>query len=113
VDNVGAFFGEDIFVAVGSILLITGFVDATYGLKLDALQIALWAIPTALCALVIHAGRLLYFDRQLDRMMAATPTPPLPAPRARIDLEAHDDETALSLAETGEVATADRSEGDR
>jgi uncharacterized membrane protein len=113
VDNVGAFFGEDIFVAVGSILLITGFVDATYGLKLDALQIALWAIPTALCALVIHAGRLLYLDRQLDRMMAVMPTPALSAPTARIDLEAHDDETALSLAETGEVATADRSEGDR
>ncbi|HEY0616640.1 MAG TPA: DUF969 domain-containing protein [Kribbella sp.] len=113
VDNVAAFFGEDIFVAVGSILLITGFVDATYGLKLDALQIALWAIPTALCALVIHAGRLLYFDRQIDRMMAVLPSPALAAPTARIDLEAHDDETALSLAETGEVATADRSEGDR
>jgi hypothetical protein len=63
--------------------------------------------------LVIHAGRLLYFDRQIDRMMAVLPSPALAAPTARIDLEAHDDETALSLAETGEVATADRSEGDR
>lgn len=71
VDNVGAFFGEDIFVAVGSILLITGFVDTTYHLKLDALQVALWAIPTALCAFAIHAGRLLYLDRQLTAMMAA------------------------------------------
>jgi hypothetical protein len=113
VDNVAAFFGEDIFVAVGSILLITGFVDATYGLKLDALQIALWAIPTALCALVIHAGRLLYFDRQIDRMMAVLPSPALSAQPARIGVEPHDDEIALSLAETGEVATADRSEGDR
>lgn len=77
VDNVGAFFGEDIFVAVGSILLITGFVDATYGLKLDALQIALWAIPTAVIALLIHSARLLYLDRQLDRMMAALPSPVL------------------------------------
>jgi uncharacterized membrane protein len=113
VDNVGAFFGEDIFVAVGSILLITGFVDATYGLKLDALQIALWAIPTALCALAIHAGRLLYFDRQIARMMAVTPSPALSTTSTQIDLDAHDDETALSLAETGEVAKVDRSEGER
>jgi len=64
-DTVGLFFGEDIFVAIGSILLITGFVDATYGLKLDALQIALWAIPTAICAFVIHGWRMLRLDRQL------------------------------------------------
>jgi uncharacterized membrane protein len=70
-DNVGAFFGEDIFVAVGSILLITGFVDTTYHLHLDALRVALWAIPSAVCALLIHAGRLLHLDRQLDRMVAA------------------------------------------
>ncbi|WP_082176781.1 DUF969 domain-containing protein [Arsenicicoccus sp. oral taxon 190] len=69
-DTVGLFFGEDIFVAVGSILLITGFVDATYGLKLGALHIALWAIPTAICALLIHGFRMLRFDRQLARMAA-------------------------------------------
>ncbi|MDX6300333.1 MAG: hypothetical protein QOF53_1547 [Nocardioidaceae bacterium] len=67
-DTVGLFFGEDIFVAVGSILLITGFVDATYHLKLEALQIALWAIPTAVCALVIHGVRMLRLDRTLSRM---------------------------------------------
>src|SRR4051795_11156041 len=67
-DTVGLFFGEDIFVAVGSILLITGFVDATYHLKLEALQIALWAIPTAVCALVIHGVRMLRLDRTLTRM---------------------------------------------
>lgn len=69
-DNTGAFFGEDVFVAVGSILLITGFVDSTYGLKLDALQIALWAIPTGLCAMVVHVTRMFLFDRRLDRMAA-------------------------------------------
>jgi uncharacterized membrane protein len=67
-DTVGVFFGEDIFVAIGSILLITGLVDSAYGLKLDALNIALWAIPTAICAFVIHGARLLYLDRQLARM---------------------------------------------
>lgn len=76
VDNVGVFFGEDVFIAVGSILLITGFVDSTYGLKLDALHVALWAIPTAVCALLIHGARMLYFDRQLDRLMAVDGPPP-------------------------------------
>ncbi|MEV6281332.1 DUF969 domain-containing protein [Kribbella sp. NPDC051770] len=76
VDNVGVFFGEDVFIAVGSILLITGFVDSTYGLKLDALHVALWAIPTAVCALLIHGARMLYFDRQLDRLMAVEGAPP-------------------------------------
>jgi uncharacterized membrane protein len=69
-DNVGAFFGEDIFVAVGSILLITGFVDSTYHLTLDALSIALWAIPTGLCALLLQCARMLWLDRQLARMTA-------------------------------------------
>lgn len=67
-DTVGLFFGEDCFIAIGSILLITGFVDATYGLKLEAIQIALWAIPTAICAFIIHAPRLLRLDAQLARM---------------------------------------------
>jgi uncharacterized membrane protein len=116
VDNVGAFFGEDIFVAVGSILLITGFVDATYHLKLDALQVALWAIPTAVCALVIHAGRLLYLDRQLDKIMARTPdsTPPAGAAAGTsIDMDADDDDTALGLAETGEAPAGDKIGGGR
>jgi uncharacterized membrane protein len=72
-DTVGVFFGEDIFVAIGSILLITGFVDSAYGLKLDALHVALWAFPTAVCAFVIHGARLLNLDRQLNRMTATGP----------------------------------------
>jgi uncharacterized membrane protein len=72
-DNVGAFFGEDIFLAVGSILLITGFVNTTYHTHLEPLNLALWAIPSAICALFIHGGRMLYLDRQLDGgLMLAT-----------------------------------------
>jgi uncharacterized membrane protein len=64
-DTIGAFFGEDVFVAIGSVLLITSYVDANYHLKLDALQIALWAIPTAIAAFVIHGVRLLRLDAKL------------------------------------------------
>ncbi|MFD8330494.1 DUF969 domain-containing protein [Streptomyces lydicus] len=66
-DNIGLFFGEDVFLAVGSILLITGFVNTTYGTHLEPLHLALWAIPTAVCAFVVHGWRLLRLDRQLER----------------------------------------------
>ena len=64
-DNVGLFFGEDIFFAIGSIVLIQQ-VLATYGYNLAPLELALWAIPTAICAFLIHGGRLLWFDRSLS-----------------------------------------------
>ena len=78
-DNVGVFFGEDVFVAVGSILLITTFVDTTYHLHLEPLQLALWAIPSAVAALLIHGFRLLRFDRALDREYKASQAETEPA----------------------------------
>jgi uncharacterized membrane protein len=69
-DTVGLFFGEDCFLAVGSILLITGFVNATYHTHLEPTQLALWAIPTAICASVVHGARLLLLDRSLTRKRA-------------------------------------------
>jgi uncharacterized membrane protein len=45
-DNVGLFFGEDIFFAIGSIVLIQATL-ATYGIDLAPLELAVWAIPTA------------------------------------------------------------------
>mgnify|MGYP001545375605 CR=1 FL=1 len=65
-DNVAAFFGEDIFIAVGSILLIRGFM-AQSGVEVQPLQLSLWALPTALAALIIHGTRLLLLDRRLER----------------------------------------------
>jgi uncharacterized membrane protein len=72
-DTVGAFFGEDCFVAVGSVLLITGYVNASYHLKLDPLEIAIWAIPTAIAAFVIHGFRLLRLDSRLAAIASAAP----------------------------------------
>ena len=65
-DNVGYFFGEDVFVAIGSILLMVGFL-ASSGIVLDPIQLSIWAIPSALAAFAIHAVRLLLFDRRLRR----------------------------------------------
>ncbi len=63
-DNVGLFFGEDVFVAIGAVLLIQGFY-AQNGIVLEPLQIALWALPTAVAAFVIHGIRIILFQRAL------------------------------------------------
>ncbi len=63
-DNVGVFFGEDIFIAMGSVLLIKAFLDQN-GYELTPLQIALWSIPTAVAAFLIHGARLWWLDRRL------------------------------------------------
>ncbi|HSX59987.1 MAG TPA: DUF969 domain-containing protein [Tahibacter sp.] len=65
-DNVGLFFGEDIFIAFGAVLLIQTFY-ASNGIQLEALSIALWAIPTAIAAFVIHAVRIVVFQYGLTR----------------------------------------------
>jgi uncharacterized membrane protein len=63
-DNVGLFFGEDIFLAISSIVLIQQTLF-TYGYNLAPLELALWAIPTAIFAFVIHGTRLMWLDRTL------------------------------------------------
>ena len=73
-DNIGLFFGEDIFIAVASILLIVGFLEAN-GIVLAPLALSVWAIPTAVAALVIHGGRLLWLDQRLARENGPTPGP--------------------------------------
>lgn len=66
-DNIGLFFGEDIFVAFGAIVLMHTFLRES-GIETDPLHIALWGIPTALCAFAIHALRLRQFDRTLIKL---------------------------------------------
>ena len=68
-DNVGLFFGEDIFVAFGAIVLMTTFLKEA-GIEVEPIHVALWGIPTAICAFVIHAWRLGRLDRMLERELA-------------------------------------------
>jgi uncharacterized membrane protein len=68
VDNIALFFGEDIFIAIGSILLIRGFLDQN-GIHVEPANLAVWAIPTAICALIIHCTRLLLLERKLRRAL--------------------------------------------
>ena len=67
VDNIGVFFGEDVFIAIGSILLIKGFLQQN-GIDVAPLDLAVWAIPTAVLAFSIHGTRLFLLDRRLARL---------------------------------------------
>lgn len=69
-DNVGLFFGEDIFIAIGSILLMKGLLEAE-GIILDPFDLSVWAIPTAIAAFVIHGLRLWWHDRRVRQRAAA------------------------------------------
>jgi uncharacterized membrane protein len=40
---------------------------ATYGYVMSPLHLALWAIPSAIAAFVIHGTRLMLLDRSLGR----------------------------------------------
>ena len=66
VDNIGAVFGEDIFLAIGSILLIKGFLEQSH-IIVQPLSLSLWAIPTAIVATVVHGVRIFLLDRRLRR----------------------------------------------
>jgi uncharacterized membrane protein len=79
-DNVGLFYGEDVFLAFGAVLLIQNFY-ADQGIHLDPLTIGLWALPTAVVAFLIHGVRILIFEARLKRRLArerpnATNAPP-------------------------------------
>ena len=65
-DNIGLFFGEDIFVAFGAIVLMHTILQAE-GIEVNPLHIALWGIPTAITAFVIHAWNLRLLDAEIKR----------------------------------------------
>ena len=65
-DNIGLFFGEDIFIAIGSILLMKGVLEG-YGIFVEPLHMSVWAIPTAIAAFAIHGTRLWLLDRKARR----------------------------------------------
>jgi uncharacterized membrane protein len=69
-ENVGNFFGEDIFIAVGAILLMKGFFDAQK-IEVSVWAMALWGIPTAVVAFGVMWWRARVLDRRIEREVAA------------------------------------------
>lgn len=82
-DNVGLFFGEDIFVAFGAIVLMTTFLREA-GIDIEPIHVALWGIPTAVSAFVIHAWRLQRLDKALHRELTAEAAAAASADNAKV-----------------------------
>jgi uncharacterized membrane protein len=68
-ENTGNFFGEDVFIAVGAILLMKGFFDALK-IEVNVMAMALWGIPTALVASGVMVWRMRVLDRRVAREIA-------------------------------------------
>lgn len=69
-ENLGNFFGEDVFIAVGAVLLMKGFFDAQH-IEVGVWPLALWGIPTAIAASLIMVWRTRVLDRRIKRETAA------------------------------------------
>ncbi|MGC4016916.1 MAG: DUF969 domain-containing protein [Luteolibacter sp.] len=73
-ENVGNFFGEDVFIAVGAVLLMKGFFQAQ-NIEVGVWPLALWGIPTAIAASLIMAWRTRVLDRRITREVQETSSP--------------------------------------
>jgi uncharacterized membrane protein len=69
-ENVALFFGEDIFLAFGAVLLMNGFLKENGIMSVEPIDIGLWGIPTALVALLVHLIRLSFLDAQIAKDIA-------------------------------------------
>ena len=69
-DNIGLFFGEDVFVAFGAIVLMQTILRGE-GIEVNPIHMALWGLPTAICAFIIHAWRLKRLDTQIENELNA------------------------------------------
>lgn len=63
-DNLGNFFGQNIFMANSGVLLIVSTLD-TLGINADAFKIAKASIPVAIAAFILCVIRNYMFDRSL------------------------------------------------
>jgi uncharacterized membrane protein len=67
-DNYGNFYGQLIFLAAGGLLLIKGVMEQA-GYEVSLTTMAVYAIPTAVIALLIAAVQYHLFDCRMERLM--------------------------------------------
>ncbi len=65
-DNIGNFFGQNVFMANSGVLLIVSTLE-TLGISADALKIAQASIPVAIFAFILCIIRNYMLDRSLKR----------------------------------------------
>ena len=70
-DNIAVFFGEDIFIAFGAVLLMDAFLKENGIMDVEPLTIGLWALPTAIAALIVHLFRLSRLEAQIQSDVTA------------------------------------------
>ncbi len=71
VENYGNFFGQNVFIAAGGVLLIVGVMQEQ-GYTVEAIDIAKASIPIALIIMVIGTLQFLYFDKKFDNKYKKT-----------------------------------------
>lgn len=64
-ENYGNFFAQNCFMGASGTLLIVSTLSEQ-GYPVDALQIALWSLPIALCAVIVGTAFNLLFDKKLN-----------------------------------------------
>ena len=69
-DNIGNFFGQNIFMANSGILLIASTLEGL-GMNVDTLQLAKVAIPVGVIALVLWIVQTILLDRKLRKKYAS------------------------------------------
>lgn len=72
-ENVGNFFSDDIFVAIGALLLVKGVLE-TAGVKVSLEDIKLWSAPTAVWVIFVGWWRYRLLDRALRASASAATT---------------------------------------
>lgn len=66
VENYGNFFGQNVFVASGGVLLMVGVLkELNY--NVDALSIAKASIPIGIIIMILGTLQFLYYDKKFDR----------------------------------------------
>lgn len=67
-ENYGNFFAQNCFMgSSGTLLIVATLVEQGYAV--DALQIAAWSIPIAVCSGLVGVGRALLYDKTLERRL--------------------------------------------
>ena len=68
-DNIGNFFGQNLFLAAGGLLLIKGVMEQL-GYSVELTDMVLYGLPTAICAYIVNFIRFIIFDKTIQASVA-------------------------------------------
>lgn len=67
-ENFGNFFAQNCFMGASGTLLIVSTLTEQ-GIAVDALGVAMWSIPIAVCAVIVGTVYFLLYDKKLDKAL--------------------------------------------